>query len=168
MRFNGKIGRTWRESEPSFPMVKKAPNDSPNILYIVLDDVGFGWSDTFGGLVETPNITRLANNGLRYTNFHTTALCSPTRSCLLTGRNHHSNSMANITELSTGYPGYNGRQQMDKAGVAAILALNGYNTFALGKWHNTPSEETGPTGPFERWPTGKVFGFDHFYGFMGG
>jgi arylsulfatase len=146
----------------------KAPKGAPNIVYVVLDDVGYGWADTFGGLVETPNITRLARNGLSYTNFHTTALCSPTRSCLLTGRNHHSNGMANITELATGFPGYNARQPMDRAGIGAILRMNGYNTFALGKWHNTPSEECGPAGPYERWPTGPLFGFDHFYGFMAG
>ena len=115
--FNGRIGRWWAESEPAFPMKPKAPKGAPNVVYVVLDDVGFGWCDTFGGLVETPNITRLADNGLRYTNFHTTALCSPTRSCLLNGRNHHSNGMANITELATGYPGYNARQPLDRAGA---------------------------------------------------
>lgn len=166
--FNGRIGRTWKESEPSFPVKNKAPENAPNIIYIILDDVGFGWSDTFGGLIETPNITRLANNGLRYTNFHTTALCSPTRACLLTGRNHHSVGMANITELATGYPGYNGIHPKDKAGIGAMVKEYGYNTFALGKWHNTPSEETGPAGPYDRWPCGSLFGFDHFYGFMAG
>lgn len=95
----------------------EAPKGAPNVVYVVLDDVGLGWCDTFGGLVETPNITRLADNGLRYTNFHTTALCSPTRSCLLNGRNHHSNGMANITELATGYPGYYARQPLDRAGA---------------------------------------------------
>jgi arylsulfatase len=139
--FNGRIGRSWDESEPSFPMKPKAPEGAPNVVYIVLDDVGFGWSDTFGGLVETPNITRLADNGLRYTNLHTTSLCSPTRSCLLNGRNHHSNGMASITELATGYPGYNARQPLDRAGVGAMLRVHGYNTFCVGKWHNTPSEE---------------------------
>jgi arylsulfatase len=105
---------------------------------------------------------------LRYTNFHTTALCSPTRACLLTGRNHHSVGMANITELATGYPGYNARQSMDKAGIGALLHQHGYHSFALGKWHNTPSEETGPVGTFDRWPDGPLFGFDRFYGFMAG
>ena len=167
-RFNGKIGRTWQDSEPSFPVKPKAPEGAPNIVYVVIDDCGYGWSDTFGGLVETPNITRLADNGLRYTNFHTTALCSPTRSCLLNGRNHHSNSMANITELATGFPGYNARQPMDKAGIGAMLRASGYNTFGVGKWHNTPSEEAGPAGPYDRWPCGPLFGFDRFYGFIGG
>ena len=167
-QFNGRIGRTWQESEPSFPVKAAAPEGAPNILYIVLDDVGFGWADAFGGLVETPHISYLAERGLRYNNFHTTALCSPTRACLLTGRNHHSVGMANITELATGYPGYNARQPMDKAGIGAMMRLNGYTTFCVGKWHNTPSEEIGPTGPFERWPTGGLFGFDRFYGFMAG
>ena len=166
--FPGKIGRTWDVSEPAFPVERRAPAGAPNLLYIVLDDVGFGAADTFGGLIETPNITRLAKGGLSYTNFHTTALCSPTRACLLTGRNHHSVGMANITELATGFPGYNGRQPMNKAGIAAMLHTHGYNSFALGKWHNTASEETGPTGPFDRWPDGPLFGFDRFYGFFGG
>ncbi len=166
--FPGRIGRTWDVSEPAFPVEAKPPKGAPNILYIVLDDVGFGWSSTFGGLIETPNITKLADNGLRYTNFHTTALCSPTRACLLTGRNHHSVGMANITELATGYPGYNGRQPMDKAAIGSMLHKYGYGSFAIGKWHNTASEELGPSGPYDRWPDGPLFGFDRFYGFMGG
>lgn len=166
--FPGRIGRTYAESEPAFPVPPKAPTGAPNILYIVIDDVGYGACDTFGGLVETPHITRLAEGGLRYTNFHTTALCSPTRACLLTGRNHHSVGMANITELATGFPGYDGRQKPDKAAIATMLHQHGYASYALGKWHNTPSEETGPTGPFDRWPDGPLFGFDRFYGFMGG
>jgi arylsulfatase A-like enzyme len=166
--FPGRIGRTWDVSEPAFPVPREAPPGAPNILYIVLDDVGFGWADTFGGLVETPNITRLAKGGLSYVNHHTTALCSPTRACLLTGRNHHSVGMANITELASGFPGYNGRQPQDKAAIAAMLHEHGYTSFALGKWHNTPSEETSIAGPYDRWPTGPVFGFDRFYGFFGG
>lgn len=166
--FPGRIGRTWDVSEPAFPVEAKPPQGAPNVLYVILDDVGFGWSSTFGGLVETPNITKLADNGLRYTNFHTTALCSPTRACLLTGRNHHSVGMANITELATGYPGYNGRQPQNKAAIGSILHKYGYASFAIGKWHNTASEETGPSGPYDRWPSGPVFGFDRFYGFFGG
>lgn len=166
--FTGRVGRTWQDSEPAFPVPPTAPAGAPNILYIVIDDTGYGWNSTFGGLVDTPNITRLADHGLRYTNFHTTALCSPTRACLLTGRNHHSVGMANITELATGYPGYNARQSMDKAGIGAMLRIHGYNTFCLGKWHNTPSEEAGPAGPYDRWPCGPLFGFDRFYGFIGG
>jgi arylsulfatase A-like enzyme len=166
--FPGRIGRTWDVSEPAFPVPPSPPKGAPNILYVILDDVGYGWSSTFGGLVDTPNITKLADNGLRYVNFHTTALCSPTRACLLTGRNHHSVGMANITELATGYPGYNGRQPKDKAAIGSILHEAGYVSFALGKWHNTASEETGPSGPYDRWPNGSVFGFDRFYGFFGG
>lgn len=166
--FPGRIGRTWDVSEPAFPVPRMAPPGAPNVLYIVLDDVGFGWADTFGGLVETPNMTRLAQNGLSYVNHHTTALCSPTRACLLTGRNHHSVGMANITELASGFPGYNGRQPQDKAALAAMLHEYGYTSFAIGKWHNTPAEETSIVGPYDRWPTGPVFGFDRFYGFFGG
>jgi arylsulfatase A-like enzyme len=166
--FPGRIGRTWDVSEPAFPVPPTPPKGAPNVLYVILDDVGFGWSSTFGGLIETPNITKLADGGLKYVNFHTTALCSPTRACLLTGRNHHSVGMANITELSTGYPGYNGRQPKDKAAIGSILHEYGYVSFALGKWHNTASEETGPSGPYDRWPSGGVFGFDRFYGFFGG
>src|SRR5512132_227549 len=128
----------------------------------------FRWIEPFGGLIRTPAIERLANNGLRYTNFTTTALCSPTRSCLITGRNHHSVGMANIPELASGFPGYNARQPQNKAGVAAMLHEHGYTSFCLGKWHNTPSEETGISGPYDRWPVGPVFGFDRFYGFLGG
>ncbi|HEX3473758.1 MAG TPA: arylsulfatase [Kofleriaceae bacterium] len=166
--FPGRIGRTWDVSEPAFPMPPAPRKGAPNVLYVILDDVGFGWTSTFGGLIETPNITRLADNGLKYTNFHTTALCSPTRACLLTGRNHHSVGMANITELASGYPGYNGRQPQDKAAIAAMLHQSGYTSFAIGKWHNTASEETSVAGPYDRWPNGPVFGFDRFYGFFGG
>jgi arylsulfatase A-like enzyme len=167
-RFPGRIGRTWEDSEPAFPMPPSAPEGAPNILYVVIDDTGFGWTETFGGLIRTPNIQRLANNGLRYTNFTTTALCSPTRSCLISGRNHHSVGMANIPELATGFPGYNGRQPQNKAGVPAMLHQRGYTSFCVGKWHNTPSEETSISGPYDRWPAGSVFGFDRFYGFLGG
>ncbi|AKV00883.1 Sulfatase precursor [Labilithrix luteola] len=166
--FPGRIGRTYDVSQEAFPVPPSAPKGAPNILYIVLDDVGFGWTSTFGGLIDTPHITRLADNGLRYVNFHTTALCSPTRACLLTGRNHHSVGMANITELATGFPGYNGIQPPDKAAIGAILHTYGYNTFAVGKWHNTMGEEMTIAGPYDRWPDGPLFGFDQFYGFIGG
>jgi arylsulfatase A-like enzyme len=167
-RFPGEIGRTYAESEPAFPMPPEAPEGAPNVLYVIIDDIGFGWTEPFGGLIRTPNIERLAENGLRYTNFTTTALCSPTRSCLVTGRNHHSVGMANIPELATGFPGYNGRQPQDKAGIPAMLHQHGYTSYCVGKWHNTPSEETSISGPYDRWPTGDVFGFDRFYGFLGG
>src|SRR6516225_853027 len=168
--FRGTINVDIRDSVPDWAPFEppKAPPGAASVLYIVLDDVGFSAMSCYGGPIETPNIDRIAERGLRYTNFHTTALCSPTRSCLLNGRNHHSNSMANITELATGFPGYNARQPMDKAGIGAMLRASGYNTFCVGKWHNTPSEEAGPAGPYDRWPCGPLFGFDRFYGFIGG
>jgi arylsulfatase len=133
---------------------------------IVLDDVGFGQLGCYGGLVDTPNIDRLADDGLRYNNFHTTALCSPTRSCLMTGRNHHSNAMAGITEISTGFPGYNGHIPHENGFLSEMLVEEGYNTHALGKWHLTPAESTSAAGPYDQWPLER--GFERFYGFLGG
>ncbi|WP_435360535.1 arylsulfatase [Haloarchaeobius sp. DFWS5] len=164
--FGGRIGRTYDESEPWWPEPTRAPDGAPNVMYVVLDDVGFGHLGCFGGLVETPNIDRLAENGLQFTKFHTTALCSPTRSCLLTGRNHHSNAMAGITEISTGFPGYNGSIPFESGFLSEMLVEQGYNTFAVGKWHLTPSEQTSAAGPFDRWPLGR--GFERYYGFLGG
>jgi arylsulfatase A-like enzyme len=167
-RFPGEVGRTWEDSEPAFPVPPAAPEGAPNVLAVIIDDIGFGWIEPFGGAIRTPNIQRLADNGLRYTNCTTTALCSPTRAALITGRNHHSVGMAAITEMATGYPGYNARQPQNKAGLPAMLHQHGYTSFCLGKWHNTPSEETSLSGPYDRWPVGSVFGFDRFYGFLGG
>lgn len=138
----------------------------PNVLMIILDDVGYGQLSPFGGPYRVPNIERLAQQGLRYTNFHTTALCSPTRAALLTGRNHHSVGMATITETASDQPGYTGRIPRNAGTLAHILKTQGYNTYALGKWHLTPVQETGPSGPFSQWPMGM--GFDHWYGFHGG
>jgi arylsulfatase A-like enzyme len=166
--FRGYIGRTYKDSIPWWPEKIKAPAGAPNVLMIAIDDVGFGHLSCYGGPCESPNLDRLAADGLRYNNFHTTALCSPTRACLMTGRNHHSVGMGTITELATGFPGYNGQMPKDKATVAAMLREYGYNTYCIGKWHNTPDTETGPTGPFDRWPTGAMMGFDRFYGFLGG
>jgi len=132
----------------------------------VLDDVGYGQMSAFGGLVETPNIDRLAQNGLRYTNMHTTALCSPTRSCILTGRNHHSSGVAAIMETATGYPGYDGRMPFENGMLPEMLLEHGYNTFCVGKWHLSPAEESTPAGPYHRWPLGR--GFERYYGFLGG
>jgi arylsulfatase len=132
---------------------------------VVLDDVGFGHLGCYGGLVNTPNIDRLAENGLRYNNFYTTALCSPTRSCLLTGRNHHSNAMSSITELSTGFPGYNGSIPHENGMLSEMLVEEGYNTHALGKWHLTPAQEMSAAGPYGQWPLGR--GFERYYGFIG-
>ncbi|ABA19737.1 Sulfatase [Trichormus variabilis ATCC 29413] len=164
--FKGKIGLTYKESQPDFPQPITAPANAPNVLLVILDDVGFGQASTFGGPVDTPNLTHLAETGLRYNQFHTTALCSPTRAALLTGRNHHSVNTGVVEELATGYPGYTTVLPKSAATVAEILRQNGYNTAAFGKWHNTPDFETSAVGPFDRWPTG--LGFEYFYGFLGG
>lgn len=164
--FGGKIGKTLADSKQWWPEKTKAPQDAPNVIWILLDDVGFGASGTFGGLIETPNFDYLAANGLRYTNFHTAAICGPTRAALLTGRNHHSVSMGHHPELALGLPGYSGDIPFEAGTVAEIFKENGYNTFALGKWHSTRPSQTTPAGPYNRWPTGR--GFEHFYGFLGG
>ena len=164
--FQGKIGLTYKESTPDFPAPIKAPEKAPNVLLVLLDDVGFGQASTFGGAIETPNLTRLANKGLRYNQFHTTALCSPTRAALLTGRNHHSVGTGVVAELASGFPGYTTILPKSAATVAEVLRQNGYNTAAFGKWHNTPDYETSAVGPFDRWPT--WLGFEYFYGFLGG
>jgi arylsulfatase A-like enzyme len=164
--FPGVIGRTVDESSPAWPAPSRAKEGAPNVLFFVLDDVGYGQLSAFGGLVETPNIDRVAASGLRYANMHTTALCSPTRSCILTGRNHHSNGVACIMELATGYPGYDGRMPFENAMLPEMLVEEGYNTFAIGKWHLSPSEDNTAAGPFHRWPLGR--GFERFYGFLGG
>ena len=164
--FKGKIGITYKDSKPDFPQPIAAPAKAPNVLLVILDDVGFGQASTFGGPVETPNLTRLGERGLRYNQFHTTALCSPTRAALLTGRNHHSVNTGVVEELATGYPGYTTILPKSAATVAEVLRQNGYNTAAFGKWHNTPDYETSAAGPFDRWPTG--LGFEYFYGFLGG
>jgi arylsulfatase A-like enzyme len=162
--FNGVIGKTLSESKPGTPVFKTAPKDAPNVIWILLDDVGFGASSSFGGLIKTPTLDSLANQGLRYTNFHTQAYCAPTRAALLTGRNHHSVHMGLFPECAQEFPGYDGRLPFEKGFVSEILRDNGYNTFAVGKWHVTPVRDVTQAGPFNRWPTGR--GFDHFYGFL--
>jgi len=164
--FPGVIGRTADVSKPAWPEPLRAKDGAPNVLFIVLDDTGFGHLSCFGGLVETPNIDKLAADGLRYNNMHTTALCSPSRACMITGRNHHSNNMSCITEGSTGYPGANGYIPFENGFLSEILLQNGYNTYAIGKWHLTPSEATSAAGPYDRWPLGR--GFERYYGFLGG
>ena len=164
--FSGVIGRTFDVSQPAWPQPLRAKEGAPNVLFIVLDDVGFGQLGCFGGPCETPNLDALAKNGLRYNNMHTTALCSPTRSCLITGRNHHSNAMSCITEGSTGYPGGNGNIPFENGFLSEILLQHGYNTYALGKWHLTPADQLSAAGPYDRWPLGR--GFERFYGFLGG
>ncbi|GKS59362.1 arylsulfatase [Nitrospira sp.] len=164
--FTGKIGKTYKDSTANYPQPIKAPKGAPNVLLILLDDVGFGMTSTFGGPVPTPNLDTLAKNGLKYTRFHTTALCSPTRAALLAGRNHHSVGTGVIIEMGTGYPGYTGIIPRSTALISEILRGNGYATAMFGKWHNTPEPEISPAGPFDRWPTG--LGFDYFYGFNQG
>jgi arylsulfatase len=164
--FKGVIGRTVDESTPWWPQPVQAREGAPNVLYIVLDDVGYAQIGCFGGPIETPNLDRLAENGLRYRNFHTTALCSPTRTCLLTGRNHHSNAMATIVENASGFPGYSGRIPFENGFLSEMLQPHGYATFAVGKWHLTPHEEMNAGARRDRWPLGR--GFDRFYGFLGG
>ncbi|QLG47510.1 arylsulfatase [Natrinema halophilum] len=164
--FHGHIGRTYDESEEWWPEQTRPPEDAPNVLMIVLDDVGFGQVGCYGGPIDTPNIDRLAENGLQYNNFQTTALCAPTRSCLLTGRNHHSNGMGLVTEASTGFPGYNGSIPHENGFLSEMLVEHGYNTFAAGKWHLAPAEETSAAGPYDEWPLGR--GFERYYGFLSG
>jgi arylsulfatase len=164
--FKGKIGRTVKDSTPDFPKGVEAPAGAPNVLLILTDDVGFGASSTFGGPIQTPNFQRLADSGLRYNMYHTTALCSPTRAALITGRNHHSVASGNITEFATGYPGYNSLVPKSAGSVGSVLKDNGYNTAWFGKMHNVPDWMSSQAGPFDLWPTG--LGFEHFYGFLGG
>ena len=165
-RFTGVVGRTADESSPAWPTVPRAPKGSPNVVFIVLDDTGFGQLGCFGSPIETPNLDALAQDGLRYNNMHTTALCSPSRSCIITGRNHHSNAMACITEFSTGYPGYNGNVPFENGYLSEILVERGYSTYAVGKWHLIPADQETGAGPYNRWPLGR--GFERFYGFLGG
>ncbi len=166
--FKGIININVRDSVPDWEPYKQpeAPEGSPNILYIVMDDTGFGAWDVFGGPIEMPNFKRISDRGLRFTNFHTTALCSPTRSCLLTGRNATSNAMACITEVSTGFPGSNARIPFENTLISEVLVERGYNTYAVGKWHLAPGEETSMASSRRHWPLGR--GFERFYGFLGG
>jgi len=165
--FSGEVGRTYLDSDPpQFPQPVKAPAGAPNILLILIDDCGFGQYGTFGGGIPSPTMDRLASEGLRYNCFHTTALCSPTRAALITGRNHHSTSFAGITELATGYDGYTCILPRNCGTVGEVLRQNGYMTAWIGKNHNTPTWETSAAGPFDRWANG--LGFDYFYGFNAG
>jgi len=164
--FKGKIGRTAKDSTPDFPKSIEAPKGAPNILLILTDDVGFGASSTFGGPIQTPSFQRLADAGIRYNTFHTTALCSPTRAALITGRNHHTDASGVITEMATGYPGYNSLVPKSSGSVGEVLRENGYNTSWFGKMHNVPDWMSSQAGPFDLWPSG--LGFEYFYGFIGG
>jgi arylsulfatase len=164
--FGGVAGRTLAGSKPDFPQSVRAPQGAPNVLLVLIDDAGFGNPSTFGGPCQTPTLTKLASQGLRYNRFHVTALCSPTRAALLTGRNHHAVGFGSIAEFAGGWPGYNATWPKSAAGIAQILQGNGYSTAAIGKWHLTPDNQQGAAGPFDRWPCG--LGFDYFYGFLGG
>ena len=165
--YKGNVGRTYLESDPpQFPKPVQAPKGAPNILLILIDDCGFGQYSTFGGGIPSPTMDKLAAEGLRYNRFHTTALCSPTRAALITGRNHHSATFAGITEAATGYDGYTCILPKSCGTVAEVLRQNGYMTAWIGKNHNTPPWETSQAGPFDRWANG--LGFDYFYGFNAG
>ena len=164
--FRGTIGRTAADSTPDFPRAIAAAKGAPNVLLIMTDDVGFGGSSTFGGPIPTPACDALAARGLRYNRFHTTALCSPTRASLITGRNHHTCATGVITEMGTGYPGYNSLMSKKCGTIGEILKQNGWNTAWFGKNHNVPDWQSSQAGPFDLWPTG--LGFEHFYGFLGG
>jgi arylsulfatase len=165
-KFGGVINRNATQSKPWWPPQVVPPKGAPNILLIMTDDVGFAAPSTFGGVIPTPALDRIANDGLRYTNFHSTSLCSPTRAALITGRNHHSVGFGVVAEQSTGFPGYNSIIGKDNATIGRILLENGYRTSWFGKDHNTPDWEASQAGPFDQWPTGM--GFEYFYGFVGG
>lgn len=166
--FSGTVNRTLDGSQPDWSQIGhvSAPEGAPNVLLVLVDDAGFGNPSTFGGPVDTPNFTRMAAGGLRYNRMHVTALCSPTRAALLTGRNHHAVGFGSIGELSSGFPGYTAFLPRDCAPFPRVLRDNGYTTAAFGKWHLTPDHQQGPAGPFDRWPSG--WGFDYFWGFLGG
>jgi arylsulfatase A-like enzyme len=165
-QFGGKIERNAAQSTPYWPMRVVPPKGAPNILLIMTDDTGFGVSSTFGGVIPSPTLDWVAAHGLRYTNFSSVALCSPTRAAIITGRNHHSMGFGQIAEMATGYPGYDSIMTRDKATIGRLLKDNGYWTSWFGKDHNTPAFEASQAGPFDQWPTGM--GFDYFYGFVGG
>ena len=165
-KFGGVIREDAKDSKPYWPPSVVPPKGAPNVLLIMTDDQGYGVSGTFGGVVPTPSMDRIANAGLRYTQFHSTALCSPTRAALITGRNHHSVGFGVIGEMSTGFPGYDSIIGQESATVGEILKENGFATSWFGKNHNTPSFQYSVSGPFDQWPSGM--GFEYFYGFMGG
>ena len=164
--FQGEINLNAAQSKPAWPARVVPPKGAPNILLIMTDDVGFAAPSTFGGVIPTPSLDRIAANGLRYTNFHSTALCSPTRAALITGRNHHSVGFGVVSEAASGYPGYDSVISKDSSTIGRILLENGYRTSWFGKDHNTPTYQASQAGPFNQWPTGM--GFEYFYGFVGG
>src|SRR5579875_2791633 len=163
--FRGVMNPDVRKSVEDWPADLKAPKGAPNILLILVDDVGFSATHTFGGAINTPTFDNLAREGLRYNEFHVNAICAPSRASLLSGRTDHQVGFGTIAEFAAGYPGYNSLWPKSAASVAEVLKDNGYNTAAFGKWHNTPVWQATPAGPFDRWPTG--LGFEYFYGFLG-
>ena len=163
--FDGVVELTVEESTPSWPTWPRPEAGKPNVLLVVLDDVGFAHLGCYGSPIETPNVDRLAAAGLRYTNFHTTALCSPTRSCLMTGRNHHENGLGNISELAQGFPGYDCMIPRTNGFISELLHVQGYATMAVGKWHLTSAVSQSAAGPHDDWPLGR--GFERFFGFLG-
>ncbi len=165
-QFKGRIGPTVTESKPWWPDLPQPRDGAPNVVVILFDDTGFSHFGCYGSTIDTPNIDKLAKGGLRYTNFHTTALCSPTRAALLTGRNHHSVGMRGLSNWNTGFPNCTGTITKSAATLAEQLRPSGYSTFAVGKWHLTPMEETSAAGPYDQWPLGR--GFDRYYGFIQG
>ena len=166
IEFGGRIGTDWRDSEPWWPPAVRPPDGAPNVILIVLDDVGFAQLGCYGSDIDTPVIDEVASQGVRLTNFHTTALCSPTRACLMTGRNHHRSGMGRVADLASGYPGYWGKPSRENGFLSEILRANGYATYAVGKWHLSPPDETDMAGSRATWPLGR--GFDRWYGFHGG
>jgi arylsulfatase len=164
--FNGVINPNLIDSAPSWPSTIAPPKNAPNVLLILIDDAGYGSNSVFGGVVPTPTLEKLAQAGLRYTQMHNTALCSPTRAALLTGRNHHAVGYGDVAEGAVGYPGYDTVTGRESAHVAMTLKQNGYATAWFGKNHNTPIWTATPAGPFDEWPIG--LGYDYFYGFVGG
>ncbi len=163
--FKGKRGRTYAESTEAWPAETAPPKNAPDVIFVVLDDVGFSDLGCYGSEIETPHMDRLARGGAQYRNFHVTAMCSPTRACLLTGRNAHSVGMGVISEWAGGFPGYQGHISMRAATLAEVLRDHGYATLGVGKWHLTPMKQVGSAGPFQQWPLGR--GFDRWYGFQG-
>ncbi|HET8544590.1 MAG TPA: arylsulfatase [Pseudolabrys sp.] len=166
LKFEGVIQENAKDSKPWWPPTVVPPKGAPNVLLIMTDDAGYGVSSAFGGVIPTPTMERIAKSGLRYTQFHSTALCSPTRAAIITGRNHHAVGFGQISEFATGYPGYNSIIGPENATIGRILSDNGYATSWFGKNHNTPSFQYSAAGPFDQWPSGM--GFQYFYGFMGG
>ena len=160
--------RTLEGSRPDWGLIEHVapPEGAPNVLLVLIDDAGFGQPSAFGGPIAAPTMTRISEEGVRYNRFHVTALCSPTRAALLTGRNHHAVGFGSIGEFSSGFPGYTAFVPEDSAPFPKVLQGNGYSTAAFGKWHLTPDGQQGAAGPFDRWPNG--WGFDHFWGFLGG